>query len=586
MLGRNLRKYCSIGDIKLVYYEKGTGDTVLLIHGNSMNSIMMKKMFNYLSQFYHVVAVDSRGHGGSESGKKAYSIELFAEDMVEFCRNKFLNNIIVIGYSDGANVALRIASRYPDLARKMVLISGNYNAHGLKWLIRIPAVFIKLIMEIIKKIFPNTRFTLWKINLLLSNYGITEKELEKINTDILILAAKHDFIYRKHQIEMSRHLKNAHMYVVRATNHINIIVSKRTFNIIKTFIERENLIKNSNVVEQSKKDRIRNYVMKYGQNTISYLAVDNDKQYYFGHKVEGVVAFTVVAHVVVCCGDVICQTSNVKSFLLEFISFCEQNRYSLALIDVSEKFLKIYESMGFEYVKCGEDAMFELSNWNLKGGKIAKVRAAINHANKLGIYVEEYKPLKCRDENVESEIDAITQLWKKGKHGGLLSFILGGAELETPCDRRYFFARDKSGKMLGFVVFIPFEGGNGYLADVTRRIPGAPQGVIETIIYEAFMKIKSEGVKWGSMGLAPLVNVGSNGRASIIEKILKFIYEKLNGIYSFKSLYHSKKKYAPTQWESRYIVYHSRIFTPKIGYAIVRAISPQGILSLIGRRKL
>ncbi len=140
--------------------------------------------------------------------------------------------------------------------------------------------------------------------------------------------------------------------------------------------------------------------------------------------------------------------------------------------------------------------------------------------------------------------------------------------------------------MLGFVVFIPFEGGSGYLADVTRRIPGAPQGVIEKIIYKAFMKMKSEGVKWGSMGFAPLVNAGSNGRSFIIGKILNFIYENLNGIYSFKSLYHSKKKYAPTQWESRYIVYHSRIFTPKIGYAIVKAINPQGILSLVRRKKL
>ncbi|WP_058952786.1 hypothetical protein [Clostridium tyrobutyricum] len=58
MIGRNVGKYCSIGDIKLVYYEKGTGDTVLLIHGNSMNSIMMKKMFNYLSQYKIYIVED------------------------------------------------------------------------------------------------------------------------------------------------------------------------------------------------------------------------------------------------------------------------------------------------------------------------------------------------------------------------------------------------------------------------------------------------------------------------------------------------------------------------------------------------
>lgn len=335
------------------------------------------------------------------------------------------------------------------------------------------------------------------------------------------------------------------------------------------------------IISKRDKEKVRRIVLKYGQNTLSYLALDNDKRYYFSNIVNGIVAFTIVADVAVCCGDIICSDADAKSFLLEFMSFCKENRLDIVLLNVSDKFLEIYKEAGFGCIKYGEDAMFELSEYNLKGGKVAKVRAAINHANRSRITVEEYEPLKYKDVSIEREINEITELWKKHKHGGEMSFMLGGTELDNPMERRYFFARDVKGKMLGFVVFIPFKGGEGYLADVTRRLPDAPQGVIEKIIYEAFLLMKSEGVKWGSMGLAPLVNVRENDRRAITGRLFEFIYENLNSLYSFKSLHHSKEKYAPTQWEARYMVYNPKIFTPKIAYAIVKAQNPKGIYSLI-----
>nr|WP_242834345.1 alpha/beta hydrolase [Clostridium pasteurianum] len=163
-------------------------------------------------------------------------MELYAEDMMKFCRNKSLSNIIVIGYSDGANVALAIAHKYPYIAKKMILICGNYNGDGVKWIIKMPILFAKSVVGIVKKFSPNVKFMFWKIKLMVEDYGITESEMRKINTNILILTAKYDFVYRQHQVDMNRYLKNSHMYIVKGTNHFNIITSRKTFNVIKAFI--------------------------------------------------------------------------------------------------------------------------------------------------------------------------------------------------------------------------------------------------------------------------------------------------------------------------------------------------------------
>lgn len=57
-------------------------------------------------------------------------------------------------------------------------------------------------------------------------------------------------------------------------------------------------------------DRVRRLVLEHGQNPSSYLALENDKRYFFSNSVEGVCAYTVVGKVFVCCGDIICAEEN------------------------------------------------------------------------------------------------------------------------------------------------------------------------------------------------------------------------------------------------------------------------------------
>jgi len=91
--------------------------------------------------------------------------------------------------------------------------------------------------------------------------------------------------------------------------------------------------------------------------------------------------------------------------------------------------------------------------------------------------------------------------------------------------------------------------------------------------------MKLEGVKWGSLGLAPLANVTEDRKITC--KLLEFIYEKLNNFYGFKSLHHYKKKYGCTAWEPRYLVYYPKMFTPKIAYSIIKAHNSKGVSNFI-----
>ena len=322
------------------------------------------------------------------------------------------------------------------------------------------------------------------------------------------------------------------------------------------------------LVTRHDRERARKLLLAYGQNPISYLAMEDDKKYFFSNQVDGVCAYTVVKDVFIIAGDPICGKKDAESFLQEILEYCKKNNYPIMLLNVTDEFRQIYESAGICLVKFGEDACFDLSTYNLAGGKVAKVRAAINHATKAGIMVAEYKPLMEKNEVIERQIQQISADWLKNKGGYELHFTLGGTGLSDPLDRRYFYACDQEGTVFGFVVFLPYE--NGYLADVTRRRQDAPQGVLEKIIFEAFMQFKKEGIGWGNMGLSPLYHVADSDKATMTEKLFNYVYENLNKSYGFKQLHHAKEKYAPTHWVTRYMGYYPRHFSPRLAYALVR----------------
>lgn len=329
-------------------------------------------------------------------------------------------------------------------------------------------------------------------------------------------------------------------------------------------------------------EHARRLVTAYGQNPAAYLTLEEDKLLYFGKTVDGVLPYGVVGETIVVNGDPICRDEDFPKFLSEFCTFCQKSSHYVIFLSVTGKYLEEYKNQGFGFVKCGEEARFNLDEYDIKGKKGAKMRMNINHATKAGLTVHEYKVSEHRDEALEREFDRVSEEWLKEKKTGMLKFTVGGVGLENPMDKRYFYAEDESGRMSGFIVFCPFESMKGYMADVTRHGVGAPGGVTEKIMYEAFQIFKEEGVAYASLGLAPLANLVKEGEtARGMTRLLEFVYHNLNSCYGFKDLFRAKEKYSPNEWLPGYYVYLPKVPRPQMLYAVVRIQNPQGVLDYI-----
>jgi pimeloyl-ACP methyl ester carboxylesterase len=77
-----------------------------------------------LSEHGRVLALDLPGFGASQLPHQAITLELFADTAARLARLVGLKRVVFIGHSMGGPIALRFATRHPDLAHKLILVAG------------------------------------------------------------------------------------------------------------------------------------------------------------------------------------------------------------------------------------------------------------------------------------------------------------------------------------------------------------------------------------------------------------------------------------------------------------------------------
>ena len=112
------------------YTDRGQGPAVVLIHGytGSLESWTQAGTIDQLAGFFRTVAMDCRGHG--DSGKphdaNAYGTHM-VEDVVRLLDHLDIERAHVIGYSMGAEIALRLVVDHPDRVQSVVIGGSGWS---------------------------------------------------------------------------------------------------------------------------------------------------------------------------------------------------------------------------------------------------------------------------------------------------------------------------------------------------------------------------------------------------------------------------------------------------------------------------
>ena len=110
-------------DGKKIYYEEyGSGEALVLLHGNTVSGKFFTPVLSILAEKYHVITLDFLGCGQSDRMNE-WPADLWYEwsgQVVALCDELKLSKVKLIGCSGGALVAINVALEKPELIECVV----------------------------------------------------------------------------------------------------------------------------------------------------------------------------------------------------------------------------------------------------------------------------------------------------------------------------------------------------------------------------------------------------------------------------------------------------------------------------------
>jgi pimeloyl-ACP methyl ester carboxylesterase len=226
------RKFYNIRGFKMYTETYGTGQPLLIIHGNggSINNFLYQ--IPYFSKKYKVIIADSRAQGNSKDEADSLSYEMMADDYAALLDQMKIDSAYVIGWSDGGINGLLLAIRHPEKVKKLAVTGANLWPDTT-------AVFNDVEQMVLPEYNSAKAMTNrnaqqkagWKLlRLLIEQPHIPLTDLHKISVPTLVIGGDHDVIKPEHTLLIAQNIPNSYLWILPNSGHSTPIIYKDDFN--------------------------------------------------------------------------------------------------------------------------------------------------------------------------------------------------------------------------------------------------------------------------------------------------------------------------------------------------------------------
>nr|WP_314495081.1 alpha/beta fold hydrolase [uncultured Chryseobacterium sp.] len=221
MYGKNgaAGKVLKLKDADLYYETYGEGEPLLMLHGNSGSIRDFYQQIPELAKYFKVIAVDTRAQGKSiDKTEKDFTYKIFADDMKALIDDLGLKKVNIAGWSDGGNTGLEFALKFPEHLNKLMTIGANASVDGVDdELVSNFRMSLKAMQYENKPEKFNERRLL---KLMLKEPNISNKDLNKIQSEVLVIAGEKDVIKPEHSELLSKQIPNAKLKIYKDATHM------------------------------------------------------------------------------------------------------------------------------------------------------------------------------------------------------------------------------------------------------------------------------------------------------------------------------------------------------------------------------
>ncbi len=237
-------EYINLRGHQIYSYEwENDGEAVVLLHGGlSKTSSWDYIMVPPLEDEFHVFAYDRTAHGftGDQSGSLHFDFQTL--EAIAYLEDIVKEPAHLIGWSDGGNIALKVAIARPDLVKSIVAIGANYHFSGVMQAFDDPEISEDDQAEY-NLISPDAPHTLLEKTIRMhaiweSEPTLTLEDISTIQCPVLVLVGDDDVINHSHTIALFEALPLGQLAVIPGTSHIVVKEKPGLMNaVIVQFLE-------------------------------------------------------------------------------------------------------------------------------------------------------------------------------------------------------------------------------------------------------------------------------------------------------------------------------------------------------------
>jgi pimeloyl-ACP methyl ester carboxylesterase len=226
-----LAEYVEVHGIKMYYEIHGEGRPVVLLHGGTSTiQSSFAEQVPALARNHRVIAIEQMGHGHTaDVAGRELSYEGMAEDTAALLVQLGIKDADVVGWSDGGQLALRLAFTHPELVRRVVASGVGLGADTPQaqqairamsadhWSAQVHDEYARVSPDGAAHfpVFFEKVKTMWAK----PSWGISEAELRKIKAQVMIVAGDRDFTRVEETTRIFRMIPGARLAVLPATDH-------------------------------------------------------------------------------------------------------------------------------------------------------------------------------------------------------------------------------------------------------------------------------------------------------------------------------------------------------------------------------
>ena len=124
-------KFVDVDGIRTRYFEGGSGEAMLLVHGGHFGSessaVGWMPVFPNLAAHFHMYAIDKLGMGLTENpaDDEGYLMQATVQHLYRFLETTGIDQVHLVGHSRGALPVASIAVNHPRLVKTLTIFDSN-----------------------------------------------------------------------------------------------------------------------------------------------------------------------------------------------------------------------------------------------------------------------------------------------------------------------------------------------------------------------------------------------------------------------------------------------------------------------------